>query len=150
MTGLDIIIAALVAGAASGTSAAASTAVGDAYAGLRSALRHRLDGRASAVQLDAEPTADPQVWQARLGADLGASGADRDEAILAAARKVLDLARPAAKYQVDVRDSHGIQIGDGNTMQVGTSYGPAAATMTGPVTVQYGQVPSPPAPPAAE
>jgi len=41
------------------------------------------------------------------------------------------------------------QTGDG-TVRIGTSYGPAAGTMTGPVTVNYGkQVPVPPVVPGA-
>lgn len=152
MTGLEVIIAALVAGAASGTSQVAGTAIGDAYAGLRDALRRRLTGRTAAVQLDAEPTDDSGVWEARLGQDIGESGADQDEQVLTAAREVLALADPAgtqaSKYAVTVEHSTGVQVGDGN-LHVDTSYGPSAATMTGPVTVTYGQLPVPPAPPAA-
>ncbi|GGM73016.1 RIP homotypic interaction motif-containing protein [Dactylosporangium sucinum] len=135
-----------MAGAASGTSQVASSAIGDAYAGLRDALRRRLDGSTAVHQFDAEPTDDPQVWQARLGADLGACGADRDDQILAAARRVLALADPAGaqagKYTVTVEHSSGVQVGDG-TVHIGTNTGVAAGTVSGPVTITYGQVPLP-------
>lgn len=153
MTGVEVIVAALAAGAAAGSSDAAKTAVVDAYTGLRDALRVRLVGHDRAERaLDAHET-DPGVWQARLGAELTDSGADRDAQILAAAHQLLALVDPAGakvgKYTVDLRGAQQPQTGD-NSVRVGTSYGPVAGTMTGPVTVNYGgQVPIPPAVPEA-
>jgi hypothetical protein len=119
VNGVEVIVAALAAGAGAGTSDVAKAAVTDAYTGLRGALRRRLTGRPQAEQaLDAEET-DPNVWQAHLGADLAEVGADHDEQVLAAARRLLDLVDPSGstggKYQIDVREAKGVQVGDHNT-----------------------------------
>ena len=151
MTGAEIILAALAAGAGAGTSDAAQAAIMDAYNGLRNALRRRLAGRRQAEQvLDAEQT-DTEVWQARLCEELDVVGADRDEEILTIARQVLAFADPAGtelgKYTgLDIRETQQPQVGD-NSVRIGTSYGPVAGTMSGPVTVSYGQ--QPPIPPAS-
>jgi hypothetical protein len=116
MTGIEIIVAALAAGATAGGTAV----VQDAYATLRDAVRRRLRGRGSAEQaleLAAEET-DPGVWQTRIGAALADSGADRDEEVLAAARALLAVTDPAGvragKYTVDLRGAQGVQVGDHN------------------------------------
>ncbi|WP_201754077.1 hypothetical protein [Micromonospora rubida] len=148
MTGVELIAAALAAGAGAGTSAA----VVDVYTGLRDALRRRLTGRRAAEQLLEADEADPGVWERRIGAELADSGADRDEEILTAAGRLLDLVDPegsrAGRYPVDLRGARGAQIGDG-TLRVDTTYGPTAGIMTGPVSVSYGQLPVPPARPEA-
>jgi hypothetical protein len=135
VTGVELILAALAAGAG----AAAKTAAADAFAGLRD----RLAGRVQA---------EPALWPARLGADLTESGADRDAEIIAAAHRLLGLVDPvgsaAGKYVVDVSDARGVQVGDG-TVQVQNNYGTAAHTITGSVSVSYGQAPVPPAQPGA-
>lgn len=150
MTGLEVIVAALVAGASTGAGNAAKTAVVDAYTGLRDLLRRRLAGRSQAVEvLDAQQT-DPYVWQARLGPHLAAVGLDRDDEVMAAARRLLDLADPdgtrASKYQLDVSGAQQPQIGD-NSVRIGINYGNAPGTATGPMTVTYAG--APPVPPAA-
>jgi hypothetical protein len=152
VTDVEVIVAALAAGAGAGSSDAAKAAVMDVYAGLRDALRRRLAGRRDAERaLEADET-DPEVWQARLGHDLTDSGADRDEHVLAAARHLLRLVDPdgtqVRKYIVDLRGAREPQVGDGS-VRIGTNHGPAAGTMTGPVTVTYGQLPVPPAQPEA-
>jgi hypothetical protein len=152
VTGVELIVAALAAGAVAGTSETAKSAVVTVYTELREALRRRLSGRRSAEQvLEAEET-DPGVWQMWIGADLADSGVAGDEEILAAAHHLLELVDPqgvqAGKYMVDLRGAQGVQIGDG-TVHVDTAYGPTAGTMTGPVSVSYGHLPVPPAPPEA-
>jgi len=111
MTGVELIVAALAAGAAAGITDTASSPIRDTYIGLKDLLAHRLTGHNQTRQaLDAQET-DPGVWQARLGDDLATSGA--------AARQVLDLLDPhgaeSGKYQVDLREAKGVQVGDGNT-----------------------------------
>lgn len=112
MSAVEVIAAALAAGAGAGLTGTASAAVQDAYAGLKDLLRRRVGGPA----LEADET-EPGVWQARLGDALTASGAADDERILAAARQLLALADPAlsATYQVDLREAKGVQVGDHNT-----------------------------------
>jgi hypothetical protein len=119
VTGVEVILAALAAGAGTGTSDAAKAAVVDIYTGLRDALRRRLAGRGGAEQILDAQDFDPGVGQARLGSVLAESGADRDEKILDAARRLLAVADPAGthagKYHVDARDAKGLQVGDYNT-----------------------------------
>jgi hypothetical protein len=118
MSAVELITAALAAGAGAGLKDSASTAVRDAYAGLRDLLRRRVgDHDEQAVQaLEADET-EPGVWQARIGEALTTSGAADDEQVLAAARRLLAVADPAlaAKYQVDVREAKGVQVGDHNS-----------------------------------
>jgi hypothetical protein len=153
VTGLEVIVAALAAGAGAGAGDAANAAVFDAYTGLKGLLRRRLVARPQAVEvLDAEQT-DPQVWQARLGPHLAAADTDHDDEVLTAARRLLELADPegtqAGKYQLDLQNAQQPQIGD-NSIRIDTNYGPAAGSMTGPVTVTYpGPLPVPPAAPGA-
>lgn len=126
MTGVELIVAALVAGG----SAVITSGVQDAYSGLKGLLARQLSGREQAVQaLEARET-EPGVWQARLGEDLRACGADTDEEVLAAARAILAQADPA-----------GTQAGVYN---VTTNYG-AVGQFHAPVTFQQG----PPVPPAS-
>ncbi|WP_236594770.1 RIP homotypic interaction motif-containing protein [Saccharothrix sp. 6-C] len=106
---VDLVVAALAAGAAAGVTDTASTAVKDAYRGLKSLTRRALR-RGGVAQ---EPTDPVELKAALTAADAGA-----DVELVAAARRVLELADPAgaAKYHVDAHDNQGVQIGDGNTM----------------------------------
>jgi len=114
MTGVELIVAALVAGTTAGVSDMTGTAIGDAYAGLKRILSSRLAGRPGGLEaLDAHE-AEPAVWRARLGPDLIGSGAATDEEVLTAARRLLALVE-GAKYNVDLREARGVQVGDGNT-----------------------------------
>jgi hypothetical protein len=119
VTGVEVILAALAAGAGAGTSDAAKAAVVDAYTGLRDALRQRLTGPKPAQQVLDAVQSEPGTWQNELGPQLEQSGAAHDEEILAAARRVLALADPAGssagKYQIDAREAKGVQIGDYTT-----------------------------------
>ena len=53
-----------------------------------------------------------------MSAELSGSAARDDAEVLAAARRVWELVDPAGstvgKYQVDLRDAKGAQVGDGN------------------------------------
>lgn len=131
MTGVELVVAALAAGATAGVTNTATSAIQDAYMGLKSLLGRWLTGRKPAVEaLQAEET-EPGVWQTRIGEDLAASGAAGDVEVLAAARRLLGLVDPdgerAGRFNVTVH----------------TNYG-AAGTFTGPVTFNYGQPPTPP------
>lgn len=108
----------------------ASAAVQDAYAGLKKLILPwvRDEGR---LALEADET-ESDVWQARLGEELTASGAADDDKILQAAKRLLVLADPAKAATRNIT--------------VGTNYG-AVGDFAGPVTISSG--PSvPPAPPA--
>src|SRR5437762_11808649 len=119
MTEVELILAALAAGVGAGTSDAAKAAVVDSYAALREALRNRLAGRARALRVLDAAQAEPDVFQTELGPEIEESGADRDEEILAAARRLLALADPdgtgAGVRHVDARQAKGVQVGHHNT-----------------------------------
>ncbi|MER7705854.1 hypothetical protein ABTX81_23540 [Kitasatospora sp. NPDC097605] len=116
MAGVELVMAALAAGASAGLTDTASSAVRDAYSALREKVRRRLPAHAAEV-LDAEQV-EPDAWEARLRAELTASGADRDRELLAAAEALLTLVGSAAKYQVDARGAKGVQIGDHSTQSI--------------------------------
>ncbi|MGW3952917.1 hypothetical protein ACWEKM_18780 [Streptomyces sp. NPDC004752] len=120
MSGVDLVVTALVAGASAGLTDTASSAVRDAYAGLRDAVRRRLVAEDEAdVQFLEANEDEPGVWQAQLSTLLTDAGADQDREIVAAAEAVLrELGRGSwhsAVQGVDARDAKGVQIGDGNT-----------------------------------
>lgn len=149
---LELITAALAAGGGAGVTAAASSAVQDAYTGLKNLLKHRLAGRSGTGEVLEANEADPGVWQARLGADLTATGAHQDRDVQAAALLLLGLVDPdgarSGRYTVDAGGASGVRVGDG-TVHVETNYGVATGTAEGPITINYGNLPSPPAPPGA-
>ncbi|GAA2655315.1 hypothetical protein [Paractinoplanes durhamensis] len=111
MSTVDVITTALAAGAGAGMTDTASAAVKDAYTGLKDLLKRRLGGDRAVLQaLEADQEgAEPGVWLTQIGDALTAIGADRDEHIIAAAYRLLelsDLARSSAvSYHVDVREA---------------------------------------------
>lgn len=119
MSGVELILAAVAAGATAGVTDATSGAIRDAYTGLREMLRRSLTSRGEqALQaLDAEETSSG-VWQVRLSEDLIRSGADQDEPLLAAARELLARVEAAGRTEVqrvDLRGAQGVQFGNNNT-----------------------------------
>ena len=132
MSAIELITAALAAGAGAGMQDTASAAVRDAYESLKAVLRSGLAGREDAMHaLDADET-EPGTWQARIGTALTDSGLIDDEQVLLAAGHVLTLAGPqyAKRFDIEVSTNNGA-IGD----------------FSGPVT--FNQAPVPPNPPEA-
>jgi hypothetical protein len=130
---VDLIVNALVTGAAAGASA---TAVTDAYAGVKLGVR-RLFHRAAedgAVEGDPDKAVDellatveaaPEENRDALAEQLARLGAEADIAgdadLIAAARRLVELAGGPArvgKYHVEVRDNTGVQVGDNATMTI--------------------------------
>jgi hypothetical protein len=106
---VDLIVAALAAGATAGVSGTATDAVKDAYGLLKALIRRRFTGRDTArAALDVDETAE-EVWRTNIGADLQDSGAANDEHILTAARELLALADPgkAATFHITGNTIHG-------------------------------------------
>ncbi|MFF9143189.1 hypothetical protein ACF09G_37380 [Streptomyces albogriseolus] len=120
MTGVEVILTALAAGATAGITDTATDAVRQSYDSLRELVRRRLAerGEEAAQVLDAEEV-ERDVWQAQLGEHLIAAGADRDEVVLRAAQALLTQLEqqvgPASKYSIDAREAKGVQTGDHNT-----------------------------------
>lgn len=128
MTGVELIISALAAGAGAGVTDTISGAIVDAYSGLKQLLGRRLADRQRATEaLDGQET-ESGMWQALIGPDLREVGADQDEEILAAAQRVLEAVRTNTY-----------------TVKVDTNYG-AAGVFTAPITITN-HLPYPPASP---
>jgi hypothetical protein len=116
---VTLIMTALAAGAAAGGKDTAATVVKDAYEGLKHLVATRFSGKPSAEVALAEHENDPATWQAPLTKALAEARTGQDEQILAAARRVLELAdpdgTPAGKYTlIDARGAHHAQFGDHN------------------------------------
>jgi hypothetical protein len=111
---VDVIVAALAAGASAGLSGTATEAVGDGYQVLKALIRRRFTGRQEARQALETDETEPGVWQARIGRELADTGAATDEQILAAARDLLTLTG-AGHARVNLSHAKGVQIGDHNT-----------------------------------
>ncbi|RAN94716.1 hypothetical protein GAR06_03913 [Micromonospora saelicesensis] len=122
MDGVELLLAAVTAGATAGVTDATSALVRDAAVNFRSLLRPRLTGRGQEAleALEADGGAST-VWQVRLAEDVVRAGVDRDEQILSLARDLLARAEAAAAGgrtetgPVDLRGSQGVQLGSSNT-----------------------------------
>ncbi|WP_340681774.1 hypothetical protein LCL61_23910 [Amycolatopsis coloradensis] len=124
---VELVVAALAAGAAVGARETASNAVKDAYSGVKTlALRtlRRSDSVppevVEAVESDAiTPIEDGAARRRELTAALAAADAGADDELVAAALKVLELTDPAGtqegKYRVLMHGNKGVQVGDHNT-----------------------------------
>jgi hypothetical protein len=114
---VNLILNALAAGASTGLTESAASATKAAYEALKGLLRAKLHpARADLAALD-EYEAQPEIWRPALSVALTDVGADRDEAILAAARKLLLLADPIgfqlSKYNITMHGTaQGTIIGD--------------------------------------
>ncbi|MFI9008858.1 RIP homotypic interaction motif-containing protein [Actinosynnema sp. NPDC053489] len=117
---VDFVMAALAAGAGAGLTDTASTAVKDSYASLKQ-LVVKAVGRKGAAPVTEEQVDDP-AGHAQVRTALEAAGVAADSELVAAARKVLEATDPQGavngKYNVDLRDSKGVQVGDNNTMTI--------------------------------
>jgi hypothetical protein len=122
MDPITLIVTALAAGASGGALDAVKDDVKEgvkaAYARLRGLAKKRVAARLDGeLALDRYETA-PQAWQSVLTAELAAAGAAGDAELVAAAKALMELADQtgtrAGKYNVTVKNSTGVQIGDGN------------------------------------
>jgi len=110
MSAVEVITAALVAGASVGVKETASAVVKDAYADLKALLRHRMGNHGDHILQEFEVGgAGPGVWRTRIGGVLVESGAVDDARILDAARRLLALADPdnAQALHIDVDTNYG-------------------------------------------
>jgi hypothetical protein len=123
MDPITLILTALVAGVATGTldelKGEGREKVKAAYRRLRDLVSRRFGatGIPNAEAILAEYEADPESYKIPLATKLAAADADKDDALVAAARAVVELLEQggkASKYTVTVRDSKGVIVGDGN------------------------------------
>lgn len=125
MEPITLILTALATGASAGALEGlkdeAKEKIKAAYGKLRglAANRFREADVPNAEAVLAEYEADPDTYAIPLGKKLEAAGADKDDALMAAAAALLELL-PAkggqpGKYAVTITDSQGFMVGDGNT-----------------------------------
>jgi hypothetical protein len=85
---------------------------------VRELAKNRLGNPGSGEYLVTKHAQDPETWGRPLARELEQAGAARDADLVAAARdlmKLLDVSGSReGKYTVSVRDSQGVQVGDGN------------------------------------
>jgi hypothetical protein len=130
MEPISLILAALVAGASAGVLDALKDDVREkvkaAYAKLHGLTKKRVAGRPDAeLALERYPGA-PEKWEPVLTDELTQAGAAGDTELVAAAKALMELmdqaGTKAGKYNVTIKDSKGVQVGDGG-FQVNTFNG---------------------------
>jgi hypothetical protein len=119
MDPVTLIVTALAAGAAAALQDETKSAVKAAYARVRELAKKRFTHPDNGEYLMEKHAEDPETWGKPLAKELEQAGAARDPDLVTAARELMRLldARGSreGKYVVSVRDSRGVQIGDGNT-----------------------------------
>jgi RIP homotypic interaction motif len=122
MDPITLIVTALAAGASAGAIDALKDdvkgAAKAAFGNLRDLIRGRFHGNARAEVILAEHHADPVTYAAPLAKKLAEADAASDAVLVAAAKAVMELVDQAGaksgKYDVTIRNSKNIQVGDGN------------------------------------
>ena len=122
MDPITLIVAALAAGSSEGALEALKDDVKDAikaaYATLRGLVRNRVCDQPGAELVLAQVETDPETWEAPLAMMLTKGGAADDVNLVAAARALMELVdatgTAAGKYDVTIKDSQGVQVGDHN------------------------------------
>jgi RIP homotypic interaction motif len=122
MDPVTLIVTALAAGASAGALEALKDDVKEkakaAYAKLRGLAKKRVASQPGAELVLAEHEADPQTWEAPLAKQLTAAGAAGDAELVEAAQALMELVdgagARAGKYNVTIKDSEGVQVGDHN------------------------------------
>jgi hypothetical protein len=117
MDPISLILAAVVAGASEAARETAGTAVKDAYTGLKEIIRRRFGGDRNAEAELEKAEQNPEADHTLLKDRLEATGADRDEELLVAARALLEQVDPdGRKYGVKISGGKGIVVGDHSTV----------------------------------
>jgi hypothetical protein len=122
MEPVTLILTALAAGASAGALDAlkddAKEKVKAAYGKLHGLVKKRVSGRPHGELALAEYESAPQKWEGLLTAELAEAGAAQDGELVAAAKALMELidqpGTKSGKYNVTIKDSKGVQVGDGN------------------------------------
>jgi roadblock/LC7 domain-containing protein len=123
MEPIALIVTALAAGASSGVIEGLAGTVKEnanaAFAKLLKLTRRRFKGNASAEVILSEHQNDPAAYEAPLAKKLAGAGAADDTELLAAAMALMELldqsGANSGKYNVTIKGSKGVQVGDGNS-----------------------------------
>jgi hypothetical protein len=122
MEEVGLILTALATGATTGALDSLKDDVKDrakaTYAKLHDLVKRRFWGNTSAEVILSEHQADPETYAAPLAKKLTEAGAADDGELVATARTLMELVDQAGarsgKYNVTIKDSRGVQVGDGN------------------------------------
>jgi hypothetical protein len=122
MEPVTLILTALATGASAGALEAlkddAKEKARAAYARLHGLVKKRISGRPHAELALAEYDSAPQKWEGLLTAELTEAGAAQDDDLVAAAKALMEIIDQAGaksgKYNVTIKDSKGVQVGDGS------------------------------------
>lgn len=122
MEAVTLILTALAAGVTGGALDALQGDVAEkakaAYAKVHHLVQRRLKDQPHGKLALAQYPAEPQAWEGLLRSELTKAGAADDTDLLAAAKALMKLMDPpgarSAKYDVTVKDSTGVMVGDGN------------------------------------
>jgi len=100
---VSLILAALIAG----TAKTANDMVQDAYKGLKELIKRKFESKPAAQVILEEHEKDSETYEAPLKKNLTEVGADKDEVIINAAQKVMELADPegskSGKWNIDIQ-----------------------------------------------
>jgi hypothetical protein len=122
MEPVTLILTALATGASAGALEAlkddAKEKVKAAYARLQGLVKKRVSGRPHGELALAEYDSAPQKWEGLLTAELTEAGAAQDDDLVGAAKALMEIidqsGAKSGKYNVTIKDSKGVQVGDGN------------------------------------
>jgi hypothetical protein len=116
---MELILAALIAGATAATKDTAGVAVKDAYEGLKALIKKKFaeQGKDDPSKIIEKFEKKPEVTKPLLEDELKEVGLEKDEAILKAAEAVMTKKDPegASTGKYDFRGAMGVQVGDHNT-----------------------------------
>lgn len=115
MDSIDLIVGALLIGAGSGISESTQAAFSDTYLALRSRLIALFTHSSQNEALDRFEE-DPAGGESDLRSAILDSTAIDDDALLVAARRVWDVSSSTdERYEINLANAKGVQIGDRNT-----------------------------------
>jgi RIP homotypic interaction motif len=122
MESVTLILTALAAGASAGALDALKDDAKDkakaTYAKLRGLVSRRFRGNPSAEIILSEHQTDPETYAAPLAKKLTEARAGVDAELIATAKALMEIIDQAGaksgKYNVTIKDSKGVQVGDGN------------------------------------
>ncbi len=116
MDPVTLIVSALVSGASAATKDTASAAVKGAFQRLNDMIRIGVKGDAPAEMALMEAPKDAETWQKPLEKAVTDHRLGNDQEVVALARQLLELiesGQPSvSKYDVDIKSSKGVVIGD--------------------------------------
>jgi RIP homotypic interaction motif len=119
---IALIVTALAAGGSSGVIEGLAGTLKEnakaAFAKLYELTQRRLEGDTSAEVILSEHLNDPATYGAPLAKKLAGAAAADDTELLAAAKALMELVDKtgtcSGKYNVTIKNSKGVQVGDGN------------------------------------